>query len=380
MFMILPTNSSLYTKNIFVVQKQPNWWVKIGDFGISKRVANDETALHTATGTPHYLAPEVSHYVDTGNEESDAYTNAVDIWSFACVLYQIMALQVPFPNYPRSLLVFCRGGPFPEAPLLTRTSLGGIEFIKFILVPLPTMRPRAQDLMQSNWLQIENDLPESFLNADGRNPNDVPDAVKVRGLASGLSAVALQERVQPRFVDLERVRAFETRERKTEHAPDPCQGRERIIEHQRSPPLAPARLSSQTSSQTENDTLRPQYKSPQILQIPFPTSQARPPTPPERPRERPSQYTQASNSSPSSYSQTPSAAQVSRLSPLKPVFGLSLEHLYERDKSAVPMIVYQCIQAVDLFGLEIDGIYRLPGTFSRTAQIKAMFDNGKLKY
>lgn len=64
------------------------------------------------------------------------------------------------------------------------------------------------------------------------------------------------------------------------------------------------------------------------------------------------------------------------LPPLKPVFGKSLEELYRRDGSAVPLIVYQCLQAVDLYGLEMEGIYRLSGTASHVARIKAMFDHG----
>jgi Rho GTPase-activating protein RGD1 len=47
------------------------------------------------------------------------------------------------------------------------------------------------------------------------------------------------------------------------------------------------------------------------------------------------------------------------LPPLNPVFGIRLEELYTRDGTAVPMIVYQCIQAVELFGLDVEGIYRL---------------------
>jgi len=41
------------------------------------------------------------------------------------------------------------------------------------------------------------------------------------------------------------------------------------------------------------------------------------------------------------------------------------------------MVVYQCIQAVDLFGLEIEGLYRLSGTQSHIGKLKAIFDNGK---
>jgi hypothetical protein len=72
-----------------------------------------------------------------------------------------------------------------------------------------------------------------------------------------------------------------------------------------------------------------------------------------------------------------SGPAAANLPPLNPVFGLSLDQLFERDGSAVPMVVYQCIQAVDLFGLEVEGIYRLSGTQSHVNKIKAMFDNGK---
>ncbi|CZS98218.1 related to GTPase-activating protein beta-chimerin [Rhynchosporium agropyri] len=81
----------------------------------------------------------------------------------------------------------------------------------------------------------------------------------------------------------------------------------------------------------------------------------------------------------SSHSQPPPSVSVANLPPLKPVFGLSLEQLFERDNSAVPMVVYQCIQAVDLFGLEVEGIYRLSGTSSHVSKIKAMFDNDASK-
>lgn len=73
---------------------------------------------------------------------------------------------------------------------------------------------------------------------------------------------------------------------------------------------------------------------------------------------------------------TPTSA-AEDLPPLKPVFGISLDVLFERDGSAVPMIVYQCIQAVDLFGLEVEGIYRLSGTASQVTKIKSLFDNGR---
>jgi hypothetical protein len=84
-------------------------------------------------------------------------------------------------------------------------------------------------------------------------------------------------------------------------------------------------------------------------------------------------FSQASNIS----QQAPAPIKSNNLLPLKPVFGMNLEQLFERDSSAVPMVVYQCIQAVDLYGLEVEGIYRLSGTASHVNKLKAMFDNGE---
>lgn len=63
--------------------------------------------------------------------------------------------------------------------------------------------------------------------------------------------------------------------------------------------------------------------------------------------------------------------------PSRPVFGVSLNRLYERDGLAVPMVVYQCIQAVDLFGLNVEGIYRLSGSVPHVNKLKTMFDTGE---
>jgi hypothetical protein len=56
------------------------------------------------------------------------------------------------------------------------------------------------------------------------------------------------------------------------------------------------------------------------------------------------------------------------------MFGLPLSRLYERDGLAVPMVVYQCIQAVDMYGLNVEGIYRQSGSMTHIQKLKNMFD------
>ncbi|KAH8695455.1 kinase-like domain-containing protein, partial [Talaromyces proteolyticus] len=145
------THRDLKPQNIFVVQQSPYWWVKIGDFGISKRAAKDDTVLRTSTGTPLYLAPEVFHYLPMQDEETGTYTNAVDIWSFACVVYEMLTLRVPFADWPKNLVAFCNGGPFPEVPLKDRVTSTAIDFVKSVLVASPDRRPTAKQALESPW-------------------------------------------------------------------------------------------------------------------------------------------------------------------------------------------------------------------------------------
>ena len=58
------------------------------------------------------------------------------------------------------------------------------------------------------------------------------------------------------------------------------------------------------------------------------------------------------------------------------MFGVSLDELFNRDKTPVPMVVIQCIQAVDIYGLDTEGIYRVAGSQSHVNSLRNVFDNG----
>lgn len=59
------------------------------------------------------------------------------------------------------------------------------------------------------------------------------------------------------------------------------------------------------------------------------------------------------------------------------MFGVSLTDLYERDGLAVPLIVLNCIQAVDLYGLKVISIYQGTGLQERVQMLREKFDNGE---
>ncbi|WPG98967.1 RhoGAP-domain-containing protein [Acrodontium crateriforme] len=64
-----------------------------------------------------------------------------------------------------------------------------------------------------------------------------------------------------------------------------------------------------------------------------------------------------------------------QLPPTRPIFGVALGELFARDQIAVPMVVIQCILAVDTFGLEVEGIYRMSGTASHVNQLRDQFNH-----
>lgn len=65
-----------------------NGVVKVGDVGLSKRLANDHHREHTASiGTVYYMAPEVAR---------GQYGPEVDIYSLAIISYEMMTGRLPF--------------------------------------------------------------------------------------------------------------------------------------------------------------------------------------------------------------------------------------------------------------------------------------------
>ena len=147
----------LKPQNVFVVSRTPTSWdVRIGDFGIAKRVQMNETALRTMTGTQAYMAPEMFPYLVDDREEH-TYTQAVDIWALGIMLYQMLTLEFPFGDQI-PLHKYCRNRcGFPEAPLHSElVTPNCVSFIKSLLRPLPSDRPTSEAAVSHRWLHEIN--------------------------------------------------------------------------------------------------------------------------------------------------------------------------------------------------------------------------------
>lgn len=132
--------------NIFVVQREPVWWVKIGDFGISKSTITKQTSLHTQVGTQGYQAPEVLGLVAT--KKRNSYDSKCDIWSFGCLVFEMLTGQLPF-DIGGSLNSYCNdGAPFPGLRIKKAgASLLIARFVWTMLQAEPQARPTAEQAM-----------------------------------------------------------------------------------------------------------------------------------------------------------------------------------------------------------------------------------------
>ncbi|KAF8247665.1 Pkinase-domain-containing protein, partial [Wilcoxina mikolae CBS 423.85] len=140
------THRDLKPQNIFVLSKSPSIWVKIADFGLSKRLIGD-TVLRTQAYTKNYAAPEVCGF---------EYTNSVDIWSVGVITYEILTKKVPFRNDVQ-LVHYLN---------IKQASQSAVSFIKRLLAPMPSDRPTAEECLDDVWLNNSNETV--FFETGGR--------------------------------------------------------------------------------------------------------------------------------------------------------------------------------------------------------------------
>ena len=94
----------LKTLNIFLTE---NNHIKIGDFGVSKKLINNNIYAYTFVGTPYYLSPEIC--------QNKPYDEKSDVWSLGVVLYELITLNKPFDSESQMglFMKILKGQPAP---------------------------------------------------------------------------------------------------------------------------------------------------------------------------------------------------------------------------------------------------------------------------
>ena len=136
--------------NMFLNEKME---IKIGDFGLATRVEFNGERKRTICGTPNYIAPEV-----LDNRIGHSYE--VDIWSLGVVLYTMLIGKPPFETsdvkttYRR---IRMNAYSFPETVVISQQAR---TLIAQILVTDPAKRPTCDQILESDFLNQGNEIPQ----------------------------------------------------------------------------------------------------------------------------------------------------------------------------------------------------------------------------
>ncbi|KAM7213475.1 kinase-like domain containing protein [Rhypophila decipiens] len=147
--------------NIMVVSRRP-WFVKIADFGISKRRLDDVTSLRTLQrGTFGFAAPEI--FGLGSGADLGSYTSAVDMWSLGAVVHKILTGNPPFQGLSEVFKYISGQAGFPMADLQKwGISENGQDFVSKLMAESPKDRLTAAGAAQHPWMTMHLDAPEDL--------------------------------------------------------------------------------------------------------------------------------------------------------------------------------------------------------------------------
>ncbi|CAI9101087.1 OLC1v1038333C1 [Oldenlandia corymbosa var. corymbosa] len=142
--------------------------LKVSDFGLSafSKQVREDGLLHTACGTPNYVAPEV--LTDKGYDGTSS-----DVWSCGVILFVLMAGYLPFdePN----LVALYRKIQKADFSFPAWFSSSSKKLIKRILDPNPMTRMTIPEILENDWFK-KGYKPPKFEQEEGISLDDV-DAV-----------------------------------------------------------------------------------------------------------------------------------------------------------------------------------------------------------
>ena len=154
----------LKSQNIFLTK---TGLVKLGDFGIAKNLNCTWQKAKTMIGTPYYLSPEIVN--------NKPYSFKSDIWSLGVLLYEMMALKMPFDanSLPMLTLKIIKGNYAPPPQKFTPDLR---NLVSMLLNVDPDKRPSIDQILK---LPIIKNRIKNYLNEQDYNKEFSKSIVKL---------------------------------------------------------------------------------------------------------------------------------------------------------------------------------------------------------
>ena len=130
---------------------------KLGDFGLSRILSEENNFAYSQVGTPYYMSPE--------QIEDLKYNEKSDIWSLGCFLYEMATFSPPFnASNQLSLAIKIKNGNVEPIPNIYSQELNNV--IMCLMKVNPDERPNADGIMNYPPIMIrirERKLKEHYV-------------------------------------------------------------------------------------------------------------------------------------------------------------------------------------------------------------------------
>jgi len=119
---------------------------KLADFGMAVQLTNQTASLKTVVGSPYWMAPEILMERNYGKE--------VDVWSFGCVVIEMIDGVPPYFQYPpeKATKMIVENGA-PAIKYLDKISPDLKDFVGCCLEFDPKKRSTVEQLLRHSFIQ-----------------------------------------------------------------------------------------------------------------------------------------------------------------------------------------------------------------------------------
>ena len=184
-------------------------WVKIGDFGLSKRVEDQLGLTNTLKGTFGFIAPELHGFIP----RTDDY--APDMWALGEISFQMLTKKPTFRHLGILVQYVNDKSLFPENDLQEhKVSTWAVDFIRCAMATSPGDRLTADDGLVHAWIAAfapENPTPElptlQRRSTDRRRSAEVDEVAEDFGVWTAFSEAGEQSDPQTIRPDPQTVKA-----------------------------------------------------------------------------------------------------------------------------------------------------------------------------
>uniref|UniRef100_A0A3P8UJK4 non-specific serine/threonine protein kinase n=1 Tax=Cynoglossus semilaevis TaxID=244447 RepID=A0A3P8UJK4_CYNSE len=147
------------TLNIFLTKTD---LIKLGDYGLAKKLDSEFSMAETCVGTPYYMSPELC--------QGAKYNFKSDIWAMGCVVFEVLTLTRTFDaTNPLNLCVKIVQGNWTMEVNSDVYSTALIKLVYECLDQDPAKRPTAEQVFKSVNLGTATETPVAVVTTRSRD-------------------------------------------------------------------------------------------------------------------------------------------------------------------------------------------------------------------